>query len=45
MTLWEFAACMDGVNEFHGGKKPSGGGEMSDDRLSELGIIGFEEGS
>ncbi|MDI3335863.1 hypothetical protein QKW60_05560 [Defluviimonas aestuarii] len=41
MSLWEFAACMDGLSEFHGGKKPSPGGELSDEWLAEHGIEGF----
>lgn len=40
MSLWEFACCMEGLREFHGGKRPTG--EMSDERLSELGIEGFD---
>ncbi len=42
MSVWEFLACMDGFSTFHGGKK-RGGAEMTDDRLAELGIEGFEE--
>lgn len=42
MTLWEFAACMDGLRVFHGGKPARAKGEgMDDDRLAELGIEGF----
>lgn len=41
MTLWEFAACMDGVRVFHGGKAARSGADMSEDRLRELGIEGF----
>ncbi|WP_347311363.1 hypothetical protein [Defluviimonas sp. SAOS-178_SWC] len=42
MSLWEFAACMDGLSEFHGGKKraPSGS-DITDERLAELEIEGF----
>jgi len=45
MTLWEFAACMDGFRVFHGGKAAQRPGEgMSEERLAELGIEGFEHG-
>jgi hypothetical protein len=40
MSLWEFIACMDGLTEFHGGKRRADT-EMSDERLAELGIEGF----
>jgi hypothetical protein len=42
MSLWEFAACMDGIARFHGGKKDVATGDIDDDRLRELGIEGFE---
>lgn len=41
MTLWEFAAVMDGFRQFHGAK-PKGKDDISEDRLAELGIEGFE---
>lgn len=43
MSLWEFSACMDGLMEFHNGKRPATGEEMSDDRAAELGLVGFED--
>lgn len=43
MTLWEFAAVMDGFRAFHGAKPK--GGDISEDRLAELGIEGFEDGN
>lgn len=40
MTLWEFASCSEGFRKAHEtGEKPAP--EMSDDRLSNLGIEGF----
>lgn len=44
MTLWEFAAVMDGFRTFHGAK-PKSGGDIGEDRLAELGIEGFEDGN
>lgn len=42
MTLWEFNACADAFAKAHGGKSGSGGGgDMTDERLRELGIDGF----
>lgn len=41
MSLWEFNACADAFAKAHGGKSKSGGGDMSDERLRELGIDGF----
>ena len=42
MSLWEFNACADAFAKAHGSKsKSDGGGEMSDERLRELGIDGF----
>jgi hypothetical protein len=43
MSLWEFAAALGGFAEFHGVKKQSAE-EISDARLAELGIEGFEDG-
>ena len=40
MTFWEFGCAVDGYNESQG-RKPPGRGDMSEDRLSELGIEGF----
>lgn len=42
MTLWEFAAVMDGLNEFHGGKRPHRAEELSDEQLADMEIEGFE---
>jgi hypothetical protein len=43
MSLWEFHACMDGVRVFHGGKPARGaGGDLSEDELAEMGIVGFD---
>lgn len=39
MTLWEFGAAVDGYL-LANGEKPKGK-EISDERLSELGIAGF----
>lgn len=40
MTLWEFAACMDGYRKAHQAEKdPSPA--MSDERMAELGVEGF----
>lgn len=43
MSLWEFAACMDGVAVFNGAKPRGSGGDMDEARLAELGIEGFDE--
>lgn len=40
MALWEFAQAVRGYAEANGAK-PRGAGDISDDRLSELGIEGF----
>lgn len=40
MGFWEFLACLDGYAQAHGGKKNKGG-DISEDRLAELGIEGF----
>lgn len=37
MSLWEFAACSDGYS----GKRNSGGGDLDEDQLAEMGIEGF----
>lgn len=39
MTLWEFMAARDGF-ALENGMKPKGG-DISEERLSELGIAGF----
>lgn len=43
MSLWEFLAATDGLRAFHGGGKsrPAGDG-LSEDRLREMGIDGFD---
>lgn len=42
MTLWEFNACAHAFAKANGAKPASnGGGDMSDERLRELGIDGF----
>lgn len=41
MSLWEFHACMDGLRVFHGGKKKDMTGDLSEERLRELGVVGF----
>lgn len=40
MTLWEFDCAVRGHAEANG-VKPRGKGDMSEDRLSELGVEGF----
>lgn len=40
MSLFEFAAATAGYAEANGGKRK--GGSISEDRLSELGIEGFD---
>ena len=42
MTVWELMACMDGVAAERGGKVRGGGGDLSEDELREMGIVGFE---
>lgn len=39
MTLWEFYAASDGYSLANGGKRR--GGDISDDDLAEMGIVGF----
>jgi hypothetical protein len=41
MSLWEFAACVDGYVAAHGGKQQSEGAPMSLERARDLGIEGF----
>lgn len=42
MTPQEFAWCLDGWSAAHGAKSGGDGpAAMSDDRLRELGIVGF----
>lgn len=40
MTMWQFAAAVAGWKKAHG-QGPKGTGEISDDRLREMGIEGF----
>ena len=40
MSLWEFLACRDGYSAAHGGKETEPG-DMSEDRLAEIGVEGF----
>jgi hypothetical protein len=40
MTLWEFSCAVRGHAEANGAK-PRGNGDMSEERLSALGIEGF----
>ncbi len=42
MTVWELMACMDGVAAERGWKVRGGGGDLSEDELREMGIVGFE---
>lgn len=41
MTLWEFGAMVDGYILANDPKAKPRGGDISEDRLSELGIEGF----
>lgn len=41
MSLWQFNACADAFAKANGAKEKSGSGEMSDERMRELGIDGF----
>jgi len=43
MTLWEFAAAVDGYVAANGGQEKQPAPKMSEKRLAELGIVGFEE--
>lgn len=40
MTIWEFNACYDGW-KIANGVKPRGKGDISEERLAEMGIEGF----
>lgn len=40
MMLWEFIHAKRGYDEAHGAK-PRGTGDISEDRLSDMGIAGF----
>jgi hypothetical protein len=40
MTIWEFNACFDGWKAANG-VKPRGKGDISEERLAEMGIEGF----
>lgn len=39
LSVWEYLACLSGWNAAHGGKR-DGGGDMSMERLRELGVMG-----
>ena len=42
VTLWEFSAAWEGYKDFHTVPDEEGPPpEMSDERLAELGIVGF----
>jgi hypothetical protein len=41
MSLWQFTAAMDGFAAFYGAKPLASDG-MSEQRLRELGIVGFD---
>jgi hypothetical protein len=40
MTLWEFNACFDGWKAVNGVKSKRNA-DISDERLAEMGIVGF----
>lgn len=40
MSLFEFMCAVEGYAEGKGGKRK--GGSIDDDRLSEMGIVGFD---
>lgn len=40
MTMWQFAAAVAGWKRAQG-KAPKGSGDISDERLREMGIEGF----
>lgn len=41
MGLWEFMQATQGYAESKGAK-PKGRGSISDDRLAEMGVVGFD---
>lgn len=41
MGLWEFHACMAGYAKANGGGKSAPSGDISEERLREMGIEGF----
>jgi hypothetical protein len=41
MSLWEFAACVDGYRAAHGGARPGRGEGISEARARDLGLEGF----
>lgn len=43
MSLWEFAACVAGFAEFHGGKKRQGRA-MTEAQMKQAGIVGCDDG-
>lgn len=38
MSLWEFAACVDGYAAAHGARRA---GDIDEERLADMGIEGF----
>lgn len=45
MTVWQFTAAMQGFAVFHGAAAavPESGATMTEARLAELGVVGFEQ--
>lgn len=41
MSAWEFQCCVVGYQEANGQKAKSGGGDIDEARLREMGIEGF----
>jgi hypothetical protein len=41
MTLWEFSQYVQGYAESKGAK-PRGKSDISEDRLAEMGVVGFD---
>lgn len=41
MSVWEFAACTEGVARANGSKPPEAA-DVSDDQLRSMGIKGFD---
>lgn len=41
MSLWQFWACVEGYGKANGWKASSGGGDLTEARLAEMGIEGF----
>ena len=44
-ALWEFMAALDGYGRANGWKEArgGGGGDLSEDELREMGIVGFTD--